>query len=129
MSKIVKAINIMIENTEKITAVIRKDNELFFKFLDKQKWSIIKLKIPSDSTKPTYSIFYYSSELSLEELSKFGDDVNANWDNLNMVTYSTSIIKTREAFESFEQLYTTLNEKIYNINEVFDEIFEIEEKI
>ena len=126
MSKIVKAINIMIENPEKITNVIKRNNEFFFKFLDKQKWSINKKKESLNSIKNNYAIYYYSTEKTLEELSNLNAGSSSDWSGIDIVFYSTKTIKTREAYESFEQLYTKLNEKIYDIDKIFNEIFDID---
>ena len=44
MNRIVQAINTMIGNEYKITNLFNRDNEIFFLYLNKQKWSIEKLE-------------------------------------------------------------------------------------
>ena len=66
-----------------------------------------------------YIIFYYPDDMSLEEVVNIS---NINWQNLNVIKYALSDIRTREANASFSELYTLLSEKAYGIDEVLKDI-------
>lgn len=112
MSKIVQVINAMISNSEKISNVSKNKKEYFFLYDKKHKWSIVR------SDEENYAIHFYPiNEMSIEALSNFTD-----WEMMEYVTYSTLDIKTREALESFRELYQLVSEKVFGIDDVFDDI-------
>lgn len=114
MSKIVEAVNVMILNPEKITNVIKRESEYYFIYKDKYKWSINGL--PSGS----YTLVYYASDISLDELANFEQE---NWEHFNdMVIYRCSDIGTKEATQTFRDLYSILNEKVFGVDEVLSDI-------
>jgi hypothetical protein len=114
MTKIVSAINAMISNPKKISSVIPCDDEIFFLYMSKYKWSI--MKTPSD----TYNLWFYPGENSIEQLAAFHP---SEWADFNhMVKYSSADIGTREAIDSFSELHTLVKEKAFGVDEALDEI-------
>lgn len=112
--KIVQVLNSIISNKEKIGDVIRKGREYYFLYDKKYKWSIIKAEKSDDY----YIHFYPNKSISLEQIVDIQD-----WENFNeLVTYSTDDIKTKEAFETFRELYQIVSEKVFGIDDIFDEI-------
>ncbi|MES2140826.1 MAG: hypothetical protein V4511_14050 [Bacteroidota bacterium] len=111
--KIVQVINAMITNKSKISNVLRNDKEYFFLYNGKYKWSITK----SDNEEKYYIHFYPADDLSLQELSQWGD-----WEGFNYVTYSSEDLKTKEAVESFRELYQLVVNKVFGIDDIFDNI-------
>lgn len=112
MSKIVQAVNAMVANPDLITKVVRGDSEYFFLYKDKYKWSMTK------RPKGLY-LWYYPGEESLEELAARDP---GGFDDVDMVSYSDVEIGTTEAKASFAELFTLLNEKIYGVNLVLEDI-------
>ena len=112
MSKIVLAINSMISNEEKITDIHRDlmDSEFLFKYADKYVWGISKHE-------ENYSLFFYPESKDVNELAGVID-----WSNVPMVVYKTEDLKTREAIESFRELYLIVQRKLHNVDRVLDEI-------
>jgi len=111
MSKIVRAINAMIANEKKISSVMKGQNgEIFFLFDGKYKWSTRK------GEDGTY-LWFYPVDADLRTLAGVDD-----WDGIPMVTYRASEIGTREAKESFEELYLLVKEKLYGVDDVLNDI-------
>lgn len=114
MSKIVQAVNAMIENQQLITEVIKgADGELLFKYLGRHKWAISR-------DAGNYELSYYSSDLSLQEIAEIQP-----WDrekHCGVVSYTSKEIGTREALASFQELYTVVTEKAFGLADVLDEI-------
>lgn len=110
MSKIIQAVNAMISDSDKIGLVIKgsSDNEYFFIFDKQYKWSLF-----FDSE--DYYLKYFPGNSSLESIAN-------NSDAYNSVLYSTSKINTKEARESFNELYTIVQEKLYGVDKVLDDI-------
>jgi len=114
MSKIVKAINAMISKSSRISNVFKRDQEVFFLYDSKHKWSI------THNTPGGYILYYYPiADTSLEDLAS-----NVNWKDIPMVVYNAEDIKTREASESFAELYNIVQSKLYGIDSLLDEIIE-----
>lgn len=114
MSRIVQAVNSMISHPNLITNVMRNGEEIFFLYKDKYKWSMRR----ADGS--NYFLYYYPGEISIDELASLDD---YEWNGFTeMVVYSTTELGTREAEESFSELHTILRERMYGINEVFDDI-------
>lgn len=115
MSKIVTAINAMIRNSEKISKVLLgRDNEIFFEFDKKHKWSIVKR---DDDT----LLWFYPGTVRLEDLANYA---NQDWEDFPMITYRASEIGGREAKESFDELHLLVREKAYGIDKVLKDIIE-----
>jgi hypothetical protein len=116
MYKIVAAVNSMIANPNRIGTVIKSVNgsELFFTYEGKFKWS---LNLTDDGE---YHLHYYPGEQSIQDLASMSDN---EWRYFNeLVTYSTREIKTKEARESFAELYQVIQGKLYGIDEILDHI-------
>lgn len=112
MSKIVAAANSMVANQKKINPVLtgQNGNEIFFVYDGKFKWSM-------NHSNDQYWLYFYPGRESIEELAGTYD-----WDQVNMVAYSAKEIGTKEAFDTFSELYTTIKEKLYGVDEALDEI-------
>ncbi|MDB6445174.1 hypothetical protein PII47_17410 [Pseudomonas sp. 21TX0197] len=116
MSKIVVAVNVMIVQKDKISNVQAGgvDGEYFFLYDGKYKWSIF-----SDD-EDGYVLVYYPGHYSLEWLSSI--PLEAWDDSIEMVLYRVKDIGTKEAKESFAELYAVLNEKKFGMDDVLDDI-------
>jgi hypothetical protein len=118
MSKIIEAIKAMIANSKKITNVTRTadtegQEEFFFLYDKKYKWSIMSLQKDGEIT---YNLYYYLFEASIEDLAKIED-----WGDLNFVTYKSQDFSSNE-IKVFEELHSVVREKLYKIDEALDEI-------
>lgn len=115
MNKIIRAINSMIFQSEKISKVLRNDSEYFFLFDNKYKWSILR----REDTK-TYKLFYYHGDATLAVLASMRDE---EWNRYKeYVEYSSEDLKTDEANDTFSELYLMIKEKALGINKVLDDI-------
>ena len=115
MAKIVQVINAMITNEKDISNVIENNEEYYFLYNQSHKWSIRKK--PEDD-EDGYSIHYYpDKDDTLEGLASTKD-----WLSKKYVTYKSQDIKTREADETFRELYQLVSNKIYGIDDIFNEI-------
>jgi len=113
MAKIVQVANAMVSNNSKISNVLKNEREYFFLYNKKYKWSISK----SDDEE-YFLHFYPTDSMTIEELSVFD-----NWGDFNQfVAYTTNDIKTQEAVETFRELYQIVSDKIYGLDDIFDEI-------
>lgn len=112
--KVIQVINTMIANSSKISNVIKNDTEYFFVYDKKHKWSISK----GEETDEYYLHFYPTNDMNIEQLSKF-----SNWQSYSgFITYKSQEIKTKEAIESFSELYQTVVGKVFGVDDIFDEI-------
>jgi len=115
MSKMVRAANIMVSNAVKISNVIQKGNEYFFLYGEKYKWSIM-----FDADENSYSLFYYPGKFSLNLLASMPDDEWRHYDKY--IVYNSKELKTREAHDTFNELYRTVKEQLLGIGDVLDDI-------
>jgi len=114
MSKIIKAINVMVSNEELIANVQEGDhsNEIFFTYDDKHKWSLIRMG--SDK----FALHYYPGKEDINALAEIDD-----WEGFsNMISYTAEVFPTREAKQTLNELYTILSEKRYGMDDVLNEI-------
>jgi hypothetical protein len=114
MSKIVAAVNAMIANEEKIGNVIQgaHPKEIFFSYDTKFVWSI---KHDDDGH---YSLWFFPDAPDVKILARIDD-----WhEDTPMVYYSSEQIGTAEAFQTFQELYTLVKEKVYGMDKTLDEI-------
>ncbi|MDP9533964.1 hypothetical protein Q7L38_15420 [Pseudomonas protegens] len=120
MSKIVVAVNVMIENKEQISSVQRGrgaiEGELFFLYEHKHKWSIFKVPEIEDE----YILCYYPGDGSLRAYAQMGEDTD--WDEIDIVFYRTKDIGTKEARQSFAELYSTVKELNFGMDAILDAI-------
>ena len=112
MNKIVQVVNAMISNSDKINNVRKNEKEYFFLYDNKYKWSSSR-----GDDEVYYIHFYPLNDMSIEQLSSFHD-----WEQYEYVTYSTKDLKTREALESFRELYQIVSNKVFGIDNMFDDI-------
>lgn len=111
MSKIIQAMNAMIANQKKIKSVRRAANgEIFFIYNNKHSWGL-------NSIQGEHFLYFYPDNPSVETLLSVDD-----WENIPMVVYKESDMRTREATSTFAELYSLLNEKVYGIDDVLDDI-------
>jgi len=124
MSKIIHAVKNMISKSDKITCVQKVKKEVYFMFNDKYMWSIIRYSDTNNSDTLEYYLSYYTGAEKIEELlSKLEAD---EYNNVNTITYTTSDLKTSEAYETFQQLHQIVEEKSLGVDKVLDEIIAIE---
>ncbi len=118
MSKIVQAVNAMVSNPGKISDVITGEyhnHEIYFRYDDRHKWSMNG----SGDSSSVYYLHYYPGNEELEYIASLED---YNWNDIRHVSYNTKELGTKEAFQSFEELYLILQEKIYGMDDVLDDI-------
>ncbi len=113
--KIVQVVNKIIENKDKISEVQKNGKEYFFKYDSRYIWSILR----GEEEEEYWIHFYPKVKMSYEELLDFRE-----WHTLegDYLTYSTSVLKTQEAFETFKELYHIIADKLLGVNDIFDEI-------
>jgi len=115
MSKIVRAANAMVSNSDKIGDVKKTENEYFFLYNDKYKWSI-----SYSSVDRSYALFYYPGDASIEMLAAKSPD---EWQNYNeYVRYSSKDLNSKEANETFSELFRIIEEKAYGVDKILDDI-------
>ena len=113
MSKIVQAVNSMITNRDHISDVLKSADEYFFLYKNRYKWSMGRRD-------DGYHLWFYPGDQTLGQLVTM---TNSNWaTDVAMIHYTDAEIGTKEARESFAELYTILSEKLYGIDEVLDDI-------
>lgn len=117
MSKIVTAINVMVSNPSLIKNVIRgySGSECFFVYNNKHHWSIIKQRDDG------YYMAYYPGNQDISKLAEIPDEYWGEAD-IDCVTYNSRDLGTKEAKESMAELYNIVNEKIYGMDDVLDDI-------
>lgn len=125
MSKIIKAINAMISKPDEITNVMEKsegatnffeNTEYYFLYKNKYKWSISK------ENEGNYFLHYYPGKQTLNELASYNSVV---WQRFNnYLTYRTDDFGTKEALESFSELFSIIIDKLYRMDDVFDDIID-----
>lgn len=125
MSRIVQAVNAMISKKDKISNVRGGliPYSYFFTYNYKYVWSIEKevddddyLNISNYPLRKGYKPEEYTDYLSGIDPSDFRQ--------IDYVCYSTRELNTREAIESFRELYTIVKEKILGIDITLDDIIE-----
>ena len=116
--KIVTAVNAMIMNKDLISSVYKGPlegvSEYFFVYNSKYKWSISYFQ---EGSEDTYYLNYYPENISIQDLAMI-----TSWDDRQFMTYSTKTLGTKEAYETFQELYQIVKEKIYGIDSVLDKI-------
>ncbi|EPN52706.1 hypothetical protein RYA99_24295 [Pseudomonas syringae pv. actinidifoliorum] len=118
MSKIVIAANAMIANKSRISDVLPgdNDNEVFFLFDRKYKWSAIK------RADEHYALFYYPGRQTIESLAGMRGEEWAEFSH--MVSYNSKDIGTKESLDTFRDLYMLVNGMKYGMEQVLDDIIE-----
>jgi len=114
MNKIVQAVNAMVSNPGLITNVVSSATETFFLYKGKYKWSMHK------DEDGEYTLWYYPGGGRIEDLAAIDD--GSYWEDIPMVIYRTAELGTREARASFADLYTTVKEKAFGMDDVLSDI-------
>ncbi|WP_417541970.1 hypothetical protein [Methylophaga thalassica] len=118
MSKIVTAMNAMISNPDLITDVTQgaMESEIFFKYDSKYIWSLIV-----DDTSGTYILHYYPYAKSVSSIASIPED---RWPeaDITSVFYNSKVLGTKEALDTFKELHSILNEKVYGMDDVLNDI-------
>jgi len=114
MNKIIQVINTMISNSERISNVIvNGENEFFFIYNDKHKWSIV-----SNGENSIILFLYPSENITLEELA-----FDVNFDEYKTyVSYRAEDFKSIEAIETFKELLRIVKDKIFGVDSILDDI-------
>lgn len=117
MSKLIQAINAIIINSSKISDVYQNKSEYYFLYDNKYKWSINMIDDENEGI--IYNLHYYPIDVDISSLA-----TTSNWSFYEgqFITYSTRDYKTKEAIESFVELYRIVKEKVLGINKVLDDI-------
>lgn len=122
MSKIIKAINVMVSNPNLITDVVKGANETecFFKYDRKHLWSILR------RTDGEFYLAYYPGNQDINELASVPDEYWAEA-NIHSVSYTSKDLGTKEAKDSMRDLFGVVNEKVYGMDQVLDAIISTDE--
>lgn len=110
MSKIVIAVNSMISHADQISNVEKSEDEYYFLYNNKYKWSMRE----KDGN---YFLYFYPGNETLDQLINTID-----FNSIDLVIYSTQDLKTREAEESFRELYLILKEKFFEVDSALEDI-------
>lgn len=106
----------MISRKELISDVIKDSQDVYYFVFDKKhKWSIFH----NEKDNNVCLIIYPEKNKSIEEIK------NADLSILSHVVYESADFRTIEAKESFKELYKIIQEKLYDIDQEFDDILEI----
>lgn len=95
MDKIILVINSMIINSNKITDILRRENEYFFKYDNKYIWGILKRK-------GVIALSYYSEANEVRDIEHYFCSLD------NCITFFSDSFGT-EALESFKELYALIS--------------------
>lgn len=114
MSKIVQVANAIISNPQFITEAIADDDEFFFLYKDKYRWSI------KENDEGNCYLYFYPGCPSMDDIMNVS--AGSGWDSLGMVVYSASEIGTAESYQTFSELFNLIKEKAYGIDAAFDDI-------
>ncbi|MFH1226727.1 MAG: hypothetical protein V1701_02335 [Planctomycetota bacterium] len=120
MSKAIQAINTMISNQDKISDVRKVNNSYIFLYNQKYVWEIWYYEEGD-----VYSVSFYP------EIKKVIDVVNVidNLTGINFITYNSKDFGTKEAYETFIELYRVVKEKLFGIDKVLDDIIGDDEEV
>lgn len=117
MTKIVQAVNAMLQRPERITNVTESDftNEYYFLYHD-YKWSIL-----FSAEEDRYSLYFYPGDESIQDLASTPPP---EADSIRMIHYSTKELGTKEAYSTFRELYKVIQEKLFNVDKVLEKIID-----
>lgn len=120
MSKIVQVVNTMLNNPSKITNVQKKHDVIFFNYIHEQLWGIFK----QDNDQIILSIYPQKDlPITVNDLVNM-DDLDWKLTPPTSIAYSSESLKASEALESFTELYKVIIEKLYGIDDIFDQIIQ-----
>lgn len=117
-AKVIAAINAMIGQHQHIQDVQKRNNEYFYQFKG-YIWSLARnLEEYEDRRIEDYWLYYYPKRTSVAGAMAATPDEP-------MVSYWSGNFKGKEAAESFQELYSTLEGKVYGIDDVLDNIIDL----
>jgi len=120
MSKIVQVVNTMLNNPSKITNVQKTHDVIFFNYIHEQLWGIFK----QDNDQIILSIYPQKDiPITVKDLVNM-DDLDWKLTPPISIAYSSESLKESAALESFTELYKVIIEKLYGIDDIFDEIIQ-----
>jgi len=120
--KIVLVVNSIISHKEKITDVVVEKSEFFFLYNGKHKWSVKKFE---QDWKEHFIVNFFPDNPDDIIGRNITDIVTSrSWGGGidNVVSYSTKELDTVEAYETFKELYELLFDKVYGIDDIFNDI-------
>jgi len=113
MSKIIKALNSMVSNPEKITDVIQEDEGYFFLYDKKYVWGIY-----FDLENDTYEAYFYPGATeTVGVVNSIRSEIYIDY-----INYESEILGARESHETFSELYRIVKEKLFGVDKVLDDI-------
>ena len=116
MSKIVRAVNTMLARPEGIAQVVEKNDEMYFVYAAKHVWAVgTESNYVDEDPREEFYLRYYPKSRTLK-------DALDSLISSPFVKYSTDVLGTREARESFIGLYTVVKEKLYGADGGLDAI-------
>lgn len=115
MSKIIRAINSMIINSDKISEISKWKNKYSFLFDNKFVWSIEKTF--NNNILLTIYPKYKDLDVFFEDLEII--------DTFDSITYQSLDYETKEATESFMELFTVIQEKALKVDEALNAIIDL----
>jgi hypothetical protein len=118
MNRIVQVINAMISNVDKIDNVSKSGYErYYFLYNNKHKWAI-----SYDENNDDYFLTLYPvKDLTISQIIDFEDSQCIN-EPLDSVIYKSSDQKSREATESYAELYNIVKSKVFGVDDIFNDI-------
>lgn len=109
--KLLEALKIMATNSSKITNVLKnKDGETFFKYDNKYTWSLLR------NADGNLWMYYYPNSTP-DDLIQVDE-----WENVPMKSYNLRDLFQDDADKIFNMLYGILDQKLYDIDSVLDDI-------
>ena len=113
MSKIVQAANAMIVNSHLVTHVMPMGSRYIFVYNNKYKWSISTWQ---EAGVDTYQLIFFPGKIDLEDASTLKSS------SPPYVAYSTKEFSSKEALDSFSELYMIIQEKLYGVDKALEDI-------
>ncbi len=134
MSKITIALNSMIEHRDQITDVMNYKQTYYFRFLN-YVWSIRSYVVENNQMFKNiiqlthnpihYSATYYPDYYSVADLKddlEKRDESGKQIVEITSFVYSSETDKDRETYQTFRALFNLLREKLYNVDQVLEDI-------
>jgi hypothetical protein len=117
MSNIVRAVNAMLLNPDKITIAEKGKGDCFFFYYDKKYlWSVGTWYDENDNTGVTYLRYYGSGDLLKNP------DLKKSSGPGGYVEYTANTEDTPEAYTTFTRIYTLVKEMFFDVGAALDEI-------
>jgi hypothetical protein len=119
MSKIVQAINVMIVNSDRITDVTPSTTTdiIFFRYDNKYIWGI--REDVNEEGELIYYLTYFPDNTMISHLVSLP---NYELKEIKQLVYFSAEFNSREATQSFAELYTIINEKKFGVDSVLEDI-------